>query len=258
MIVEKLDGIRATPLPEPEISVQLRDIGFSYLGEYMGGCHRAAYYKVIEESETNPAARRLVISRHIDLKIRDLYIDMIQRASKVLHTRVEWTIGEKQACFNLDCIYKDNKAMVGVMIFTGSGYGFRSEVFGSKKTAGHPKTDHMAMVWSALATCPFPLQRIELLYIDRDRLDEAAYTVSTTPIDSKVVTDFINSLWNTRTLPPCSYQKIWMNREQVAKLYANKEISKAKYEAWMATQDRGDWHCEYCPFRKRCEEDGET
>ena len=183
-------------------------------------------------------------------------------SSQFLGGITQWAIepeGGGKLDVKLDYMYKQDKHIVGVIMFTGSGYGFRAEVFGTKFKDGAVKVDHLVQCWTILSTSPLPLAQLEVIYVDRDRGDDLSYVV--TPAEVPITRGDIDSFITTSVqpeIPSCSYKKQWTNAEEVAKIYAEKQISKARYQTWKDSGIGGDWHCEYCPFLKRCEEDDET
>jgi len=258
-LLEKISGIRTT---DQKTDIEARDLGCDILGDHIGACARATHYKKIGADITNPPADRLIVARQIGTLIKDLYIERIKRAVDIAEAPYEWTwdssIGPVK--LKLDAVYKEDNPgihgtfLIGVMIFTGSGYGFRSEVFGSTHKQGGVKDGHMVQCWATMLTSPLPLKRIDVIYVDRDRLDEAMYMVGRPDFD---ITEFETFTQKAVSLPPCDYEKQWTSREHVAKLYAEKKISKKKYEAWMDTSIGGDWICDYCPYLQLCEQQAE-
>lgn len=223
------------------------------------------WYKINQQPPTNPERRHLTFARKVDDKIRDVIINQMLFRPELGVTMwesevpLEWTIptmwNNALIFMNLDAIYKDGDQMVGVLIFCGSGYGFQSEVFGTKNKEGQIKQDHLILAYASLLFCPKKLNRIDILYVDRGSLNEMkCFSVFTSPIEKKDLIQAIVDSTGT-TMPQCSYTKTWTSKEAVAKLYAEKKISKARYEAWIDTHIGGDWHCEYCPFLDRCTQD---
>lgn len=260
-ILDRIEGVRSEAVTAPRLSQ--KDVGVDYLGEHAGGCSRAGYYRAHDATETNPQADRLTVARHVHNKIVDLYVGrMMKVTAQFLGGIIDWRIEPESGGsldMKLDYMYKEEKQIVGVIIFTGSGYGFRAEVFGTKFKEGSVKVDHLVQCWTILTTSPLPLARLEIVYVDRDRGDDINYVLlpSQVPITKEDIDTFITTSVQ-QELPPCSYKKQWTNAEEVAKIYAEKQISKARYQTWKDSGIGGDWHCEYCPFLKRCEEDGET
>ena len=180
-ILDRIEGVRSEAITAPKLGQ--KDVGINYLGEQAGGCLRAGWYKVHDATETNPQADRLTVAKHIHNKIVDLYVARMRKVTaEFLGGITNWAIRPKnggELSFGLDYIYKEDKEIIGVIIFTGSGYGFRAEVFGTRATAGGIKMDHLIQCWSILATSPSPLTltKLDVLYVDRDRGDSVCYKV---------------------------------------------------------------------------------
>lgn len=223
-------------------------------GEHLGACLRASWYKSKGYKRTNPEKPHLALARDInELLVSRLVSAMDVGGLEQQDARKTWAIPtiDNFMHASLDHIYMDIDGLVGVFVHSGSGYGFQSEVFGSKTKAGQIKQDHLVECWGAMLFYPEKLSRIDVIYIDRGTLETICHSVTNCPVDKKV---FIQNLieLSGNDLPAPSYKKQWSSKEEVAKLYAEKKISKARYETWIDTRIGGDWHCEYCPFLDQC------
>lgn len=246
-------------------SPNVRDIGVDYLGERIGGCSRTLWYHVNDIAPTNEEKDHLVVAEHISETIKKIVLDKIQRVIRPLTIEpYGWyvPIGNKNMWCYLDGIIQSKITDTGILIFTGSGYGFRSEVFGTKYKPGSPKDTHLVQAWATIALFPesktnHKLDKIEIIYYDRGQLDAVSYIIDSCPIEKR---DIIQSMVDASgpNIPAPSFERVWSSREKVAKLYASKKISKDKYETWMESGIGGDWQCSYCLMHDKCKQDDMT
>lgn len=239
----------------------LRDLGTRVLEDYVGGCERAAWYKLNNQPETNPRKDRLVRAENLSEPIRNMYVDNIRKAVHVDMAPLSWAIqipGSPEAVvLDVDVIARDRDANgdpYGIIIHIGGGIAFRNEVFGTKYSAAHPKDQDIIQAEMAMAVCPMQLTRIELLYIDRGMMDDITHVVRRRIVTADTVHRFLETVGG-KDLPSASYEKDWSSQEKVARLYADKKITKEKYETFKTSHVGGDWQCTYCTFRDKCYND---
>ncbi len=266
--MEKIQGVQTQPLKDlVNQSPSIRDVGVDYINGRLGGCSRSLWYRINDITETNKEKDHLVIADHITASIKKILLEKIQRVIRPLSIEpYGWYVPTEKR--NIWCYLDgmitagiDVPTVQGVLIFTGSGYGFRAEVFGTKTknitTAGSIKEGHLLQAWITMLLFPEKLGKIdsiEVIYYDRGQLDAISYMVDSCPIDKK---DVIQSIVTSSgpSIPTPSYEKQWKSRELVAKLYARKKITKEKYETWMESGVGGDWQCQYCQFLDQCKKD---
>jgi hypothetical protein len=213
---------------------------------------------------TNEEKDHLIVADYIDTAIKGIVFEKIQRVIRPLSIG-PWSWSIPTGKWNITCrldgiIVNENKHATGILIFTGSGYGYRSEVFGSKTKSGSIKDNHIIQAWATLSLFPDAgpdpkiLDKIEVIYYDRGQLDAVSYVVDSCPIEKR---DFIQSIVDATGpgIPGPSFERVWTSREKVAKLYASKKISKEKYETWMESGIGGSWQCQYCPYLTKCEKE---
>lgn len=259
-LLDRIQGLR-TPKPPDSLNRQLpsiQDIGIDYLGERLGGCSRALWYKVNGVTLTNDEKDHLVVADHVTKVIKDMVLDKIRKVVRPLIVEpYAWNIptGQNHIWCYLDGLIKEENTMTGILIFSGSGYGFRTEVFGTKLKQGSIKDGHLVQAWATMALFPMlpmrTLDKVEVIYYDRGQLDAISYVVNSCPIEKR---DFIQSVADATgpIIPVPSFERVWTSREKVAKLYASKKISKEKYETWMESGIGGSWQCQYCSHLDRC------
>lgn len=238
----------------------LRDLGLDALGDHIGACARASWYKANEVAETNPARDHLVKAEHVDLTIRNLYLENIAKVVQNLETPFAWTVPvlETNASFTFELhgLARDNEGTFGILIRTGGGYAFHNEVFGAKNSGGSIKDGDLVAAWAAILFCPRAINRVEVVYVDRATMEDVTHVVRApvppTPEDFR---NFMTAVTQRTVLPDPEYEKEWSDIERVARLYADRRISKDKYTTFKETGEGGDWQCNYCPWLTRCFDD---
>ena len=234
-------------------------MGTRVLDEYIGGCEREAWYKLNGTQETNPRKDRLVRSDILSPVIKSIYIANIKKTITIeqesMTFKVQFSESDPSLQVTIDAIAKDTDGSIfGIMIHIGGGIAFRNEVFGTKYSSGNPKDQDIIQTEMALVLCPIQMDRIELLYIDRGMMDDITHAVKRRMMTTASVQRFLSSVGG-KDIPSPSYEKDWTNMEKVARLYADKRISKDKYETFKTSHVGGDWQCLYCPFLGKCYDD---
>lgn len=251
------------PPPQENKLLLLRHLGTSVLGDHMGGCQRAGWYRLHNVQETNPRKSRLVRAEVVNDAVKNLYLSNIARTVRDVQLGFTWPVaipgGNWNAQFQIEALAPEGNELYGIIIRMGGGFAFRNEVFGTKYSKGRPKESDVLQAWVILATCPLPLTRVEILYVDRGMMDDVTYVIprAEVPITSQTVQEVLATIGG-QDMPACSYEKDWTNAERVARLYADKKITKEKYENFKNSNIGGDWQCEYCEFRDKCYADDRT
>jgi hypothetical protein len=244
----------------------IKDIGIDYLGERLGGCQRALWYQINDVAPTDEEKDHLVVADYLNEPIKKVLLDKIAKVVRPFIVEpYGWYIptGNRNIWCYLDgiVINPTSDVCTGILIFVGSGYGFRSEVFGTKQKAGAIKDNHLVQAWTTMLLFPDSgprrktLDKIEVIYYDRGQLDAVSYVVDSCPIQRSDIIQSIATASGPNTPSP-SFERVWSSREKVARLYASKKLSKEKYETWMESGIGGDWQCQYCPFLTQCTKDG--
>lgn len=249
MISERLDGIKVEPPKQPALT--WKDLGAKLLDGWEGACARASWYKAHDVPETDPPAVRYTRCQLLDEKVKELLLP----GAKPFGWEVAIPGSTKTFTLRLDHVSEEGIGVVGCLLIPGGGIAFRNEVFGTSYKAGGIKTQDWVRVAMMLSSCPLELAAIEVIYVDRGMMDHVGYLVKKGEGPGKFSIESFLTLVSG-TLPSPSYEKEWSDTERVAKLYADKRITKGVYEEFKKTGNGGDWNCRYCVhFKKCCDDD---
>lgn len=190
----------------------------------------------------------------MDQAIRQLYLESLRKVVRVVKEMAGWQVPFGNEAFEgtVHSLVAEGEGHYAVMIRSGGGFAFRNEVFGTKSGPGSIKDLDLVEAWAILTFYPTALDRVEVVYVDRGLMDDVTHVIKPpAPIPREVLLEFMQAA-AAQALAPCSYEKQWTSLERVARLYANKKITKEKYMTFKETGDGMDWQCAYCPFLQRC------
>lgn len=228
----------------------------------IGKCHRAIFYSFAGTALTNPisgkATRKMLAGKSIEQN-EHLFAERAGiLAAKNVKTRKNF--GDITISAEIDAIYARDGHQVIAEIKSIGGYFAMSEVFGTAKKPGHPKSDNLLQVILYLDIFP-QYQSCLLRYIDRTDCETKDFTVtlrkvggiSLATVDGEIQPDFslerildrfrlLNSYILANTLPPRDYRPI----------YSVTDLAEINSKLKGKSKRLCDWRCNYCVFRDRC------
>lgn len=255
-----------------EASVELIEDGEKKI---IGNCLRASYYRY-KGGFTGSAFSSY--TQWIFLTGKAVESELIDKWKEMgiwVDNNIKFRSVEHHISGEIDVVIRDPQTGELILVECKTYYGYEAtkELCGNPKKGivGQPKDQNLLQILIYLYLHQHIFARGKLIYIDKTCKDHAEFDITlskegdnTYPIINGVVKrrfsveqileryQKLEDHVDTNILPDRDFELVY-STDKIEKLFAEKKISKTKYEKWQKKGTPiGDWNCNYCRYKIEC------